>query len=51
MVCLDVTGKGRVLEVDMGNIQESLKEWASMNGQGSDQNERLGIRITDEANA
>ena len=51
VVCLDVTGKGRVLEVDMGNIQESLKEWASMNGQGSDQNERLGIRITDEANA
>jgi von Willebrand factor A domain-containing protein 8 len=51
VVCLDVTGKGRVLEVDMGKIQESLKEWASMNGQHSDQNERLGIRITDEVNA
>ena len=51
VVLVDVSGKGRVLDINLGSIQESLKEWAAMYGEGGDQNERLGIRITDEANA
>ena len=51
VVLVDVSGKGRVLDINLDSIQESLKEWAAMYGEGGDQNERLGIRITDEANA
>jgi MoxR-like ATPase len=47
IVCIDVYGKGRIIEADMQAIQEDLKIWAQMNGANSDQNNKLAVRIVD----
>ena len=51
LLLVDQAGLGRLLEVDMNVLQESLKAWGSLNGTGSGQNEQLGLRIATEESA